>query len=157
MLEHATLHSSRILLEKRTDISLEEGVAPLVSGVVGVTGERVVQLATGGGQEVGGSLGEYLDCQRHDLLQHVGVVRVEAGVEVDPQHAHVVAVRQPHHLLPDVPHHALGHDPQVVGGVEADLGAVCEDDLGLSLSAVEEDDPDLTLGDLGDGVLVSLR
>ena len=122
-----------------------------------MAGQLVVQHTAGSGQEVDGSLSEDLDCQRHDVPQHVGVVWVETGVEVDPQHAHVVAVRQTHHLLPDIPHHALSHNPQVVGGVEADLCAVGEDDLGLSLCAVEEDDPDLALGDLGDRVLVGLR
>ena len=125
--------------------SLEEGVSPLVSGVVGVTRQLVVQLAARPSEEVCGPLGEDLDSQWHDVPQHVGVVRVEAGVEVDSQHAHVVAVCKSHHLLPDISHHALGDNPQVVGGVEADLGAVGEDDLGLGLGAVQEDDPDLTL------------
>ena len=133
------------------DNLLEEGVSPLEPRVVGVAGQLVVQGAIGPREEVGSTFGEYLDSQGHDLLQanisiwhcwprshpqHGCVVRVETGVEVDPQHPHVIAVSQTHHLLPGVPHHALGHDPQVVGSVEAHLGAVSEDDLGLRLSAV---------------------
>ena len=93
---------------------LEEGVPPLVSGVVGVAGQLVVQLTTGPGEEVHGSLGEDLDSQGHDLSQHVGVVRVQAGIEMHSEHAYVVAVRQAHHLLPDVSHHALSDNPQVI-------------------------------------------
>ena len=88
--------------------------------------------------------------------QYGSVVRVEAGVEVNPQHPHVVTVGQTHHLLPGVAHHALSDDPQVVGSVETNLGAVGENDLGLCLRAVQEDDPDLTLGYLRHRVLAGL-
>ena len=66
------------------------------------------------------------------------------------------AICHPSHFLLDVPHHGLGHDPQVVGAVEALLGAVGEDDLGLLLGAVQQDDPHLALGDLGHVVIVCL-
>ena len=48
----------------------------------------------------------------------------------------MVAVRQAHHLLSDVSHHALSDNPQVIGGVEPDLGAVGEDELGFGLGAI---------------------
>ena len=67
------------------------------------------------------------------------------------------ALRHPGHLLLDIPHHGLGHDPQVVGAVEALLGAVGEDDLGLLLGAVQQDDPHLALGDSRHVVIVGLR
>ena len=66
-------------------------------------------------------------------------------------------LRHPGHLLLNVAHHGLRHDPEVVGAVEADLGAIGEDDLGLLLGAVQEDDPHLALGDLGHVVIVCLR
>ena len=66
------------------------------------------------------------------------------------------ALRHPGHLLLDISHHGLRHDPEVVGAVEADLGAIGEDDLGLLLGAVQEDDPHLALGDLSHVVIVCL-
>ena len=64
---------------------------------------------------------------------------------MDTEDPDVEALRHPGHLLLDVPHHRLGHDPEVVGAVEAHLGSVGEDDLGLLLGAVQQDDPHLIL------------
>ena len=76
---------------------------------------------------------------------------------MDPEHADVEAVRHPRHLLPDVAHHALGDQPQVGRAVQADLGAVGEDHLGLGLGAVQQDDADLALGDVRHVVAGGLR
>lgn len=151
---------------------LEQCVAPGVLGVVGVAGQLGVQLAAGPRglvEEADCSLCEYLDCKRHHVLKHdtwspgCEVRRghledgVEAGGEVDPEHADVEAVRHPRHLLPDVAHHALGDQPQVGRAVQADLGAVGEDHLGLGLGAVQQDDADLALGDVRHVVAGGLR
>ena len=67
------------------------------------------------------------------------------------------AICHPSHFLLDVPHHGLSHDPEVVGAVEAELGAVSEDGPGLLLGAVQQDDPHLALGDFGHVIIVGLR
>ena len=81
---------------------------------------------------------------------------IKTGCEMYPKHTNVEAVREAQHLVSNVAHHTLGNNPQVGGAIEADLGSIGEDRLGLHLGGVQQDDPHLALRYVGYVVVVCL-